>query len=391
MTSDVIVIGGGAAGLFCAATAGARGKNVVLIEHNATPGRKIRISGGGRCNFTNINTTPANFLSQNQHFTRSALARYTPQDFINLVDRYGIRWHEKTLGQLFCDDSAQQIIDMLVKECDNAGVAIATHTAVTSVQKIEGGFAVETSKGTWQGETVVVASGGLSIPKLGASDVGYRIAKTFGVPMVQTAPALVPVVCSKTWLQRWGSLAGVSADVSLSVGDALFRENILFTHKGLTGPAILQGSSYLPDEVQQGMISIDLLPDHSTSTLFPTPNREPRSAANVISDVLAKRLVQAWTQHDLNRRVDQLSLVELDAIVDAFKNWLVKPLNTEGYLKAEVTRGGIDTNALSSKTMECKDTPGLYFIGEVVDVTGWLGGYNFQWAWSSGYAAGMCV
>lgn len=384
---DVAVLGAGAAGLFCAAAAGSRGKSVVVLEHNTVPGRKIRISGGGRCNFTNIHTTHRNFISDNPDFARSALARYTPQDFISFVDRYRIKWHEKTLGQLFCDGSSQQIIDMLVQECELNNVVIEFNVRVQNVSKHDD-FSIETDRGLVSARNVVVASGGLSIPSLGVSDVGYRIARRFGVPVVDTLPALVPLVFDDEHHRLFASLAGVSIPVCTSADRISFRESMLFTHRGVSGPAILQISSYLDIG---SPLTIDLMPDTNEEMLFPEPNTDPREIATALSTILPKRFVQHWPGADLRKRVDQSSKKQLHEIINAMKYWTLMPTGNEGFLKAEVTRGGVSTHALSSATMECKSVPGLYFIGEVVDVTGWLGGYNFQWAWSSAWACGRAI
>ena len=384
---DVIVLGAGAAGLMCAAVAAANGRSVTVVEHNDRPGKKIRISGGGRCNFTNVGTTYRNFLSKNPDFCRSALARYTPQDFIELVDRHGIAWHEKTLGQLFCDGSAQQIIDMLVDECLRANVNLAYGINVRGVTKTDV-FHVQTSSGVIDARNVVVATGGLSIPSLGASDLGYRIATHFQCSMVEPEPALVPLTFDPSYGKQWGALAGISVDATVRADGATFRENILFTHRGLSGPAVLQASSYW---YGGNPITVDLLPDTATDDLFPQPNREPRATRNVLATALPRRVVDAWTSPVLDRRVDQVSKRDLEALMADLHAWTLWPNGTEGYAKAEVTRGGVDTAELSQSTMECKRVPGLYFIGEVIDVTGWLGGYNFQWAWASGVAAGKAL
>lgn len=385
--TDVIVLGAGAAGLMCASVAAAHGRSVMVLEHNDRPGAKIRISGGGRCNFTNVGTTHRNFISRNPEFCRSALARYTPRDFIDLVDSYGIAWHEKTLGQLFCDGSAQQIIDMLVAECQQHNVDLHYGINVRRVSKTDV-FHIETSSTTISAHNVVIATGGLSIPKLGASDVGYRIARHFGLSMVPPEPALVPVTFDTSFESRWGALSGVSVDAVVSAGDAAFRENFLFTHRGLSGPAILQASSYWH---AGDAMHIDLLPEVDAQALFPQPNREHRTVQNVLSTLLPRRVVEHWNDPRLQQRVDQLSRQVLADILAAFHSWNVLPIGTEGYAKAEVTRGGIDTDELSQTTMECRRVPGLYAIGEVVDVTGWLGGYNFQWAWASAVAAGKAL
>jgi len=384
---DVVVIGAGAAGLMCAAMAAAYGRQVVVLEHNDAPGKKIRISGGGRCNFTNVGTTYRNFISQNPEFCRSALARYTPHDFIDLVNSYGIAWHEKTLGQLFCDNSAQQIIDMLVAECEQHNVALQYGIDVRSVTKSDV-FHIHTATQQIDARAVVIATGGLSIPALGASDVGYRIARHFGLPVIPTHPALVPLTFDPSFMERWGALAGVSFDAVVASGGAAFRENVLFTHRGLSGPALLQASSYWNAGDQ---VTLNVLPDVTSDELFPQPNREPRSVRNVLATHVPRRLLEHWSDERLDQRVDQLGRKTLADIVDAFHDWTVVPSGTQGYAKAEVTRGGIDTRVLSQSTMECTSVPGLYAIGEVVDVTGWLGGYNFQWAWASGAAAGRAL
>jgi predicted Rossmann fold flavoprotein len=384
---DVIVLGAGAAGLMCASVAASQGRRVVVLEHNDRPGKKIRISGGGRCNFTNVGTTHRQFISRNPEFCRSALSRYTPQDFLSMVERHGIAWHEKKLGQLFCDGSAQQIIDMLVNECRAAGVEFHYGINVRTVRKADT-FIVETSSSSLHARSVVVATGGLSIPSLGASDIGYRIARHFGVPIVPTEPALVPFVFDATFADRWSTLAGISVDAIVTASGPPFRENILFTHRGLSGPAILQASSYWSKGEQ---VTIDLLPDTTSADIIPTPNREPRTLSAVLSAVLPKRMIDVWEDPTLQRRVDQTPRRDLDATIAALHAWTIAPFGTEGYAKAEVTRGGVDTAALSQRTMECAAVPGLYFIGEVVDVTGWLGGYNFQWAWASGHAAGAAA
>ena len=375
---DVIVIGGGAAGLMCAIEAGKRGRRVVLIEHNARIGRKILISGGGRSNFTNIHTRPENFLSANPHFAKSALARYGPRDFIRLVERHRIPYHEKTLGQLFCDRSARDIVEMLVRECDAAGVRIEAGCTVRRVTRDEG-FVLETSGATFRAASLVIASGGLSIPKIGATPFGYAIARQFGLGIVECRPALVPLTFSRQDLADYGGLAGVSTEV-IAGG---FREKMLFTHRGLSGPAILQASSYW----RAGQaIDIDLLPGVDVIAAL----RERRTARPVLSALLPKRLADRWLElHGASRPGTALSDREIGALSEQLHRWRFQPAGTEGYEKAEVTAGGIDTNEISSKTFESKRVPGLYFVGEVVDVTGHLGGFNFQWAWASGYSAGQ--
>lgn len=386
-TYDVIVIGAGAAGLFCAAHAAAWGKRVVVLEGNATAGKKIRISGGGRCNFTNRVVTHHNFVSENPDFARSALARYAPDDFIALVDSHGIAWHEKTLGQLFCDGSAQQIIDMLLKECRTAQVEIYYRTHVDEVRH-DGQFVVCTSAGNFSADSVVVATGGLSIPSLGASDIGYRIARTFGHRIVEPMPALVPLVFPQSAWQAFGSISGVSTPCIVKAGNAQFRENILFTHKGLSGPAILQASSYARDVDE---FTINLLPDVSIEQLVEDFPSEKRHLGNTLRSRLPQRLLDVWPDDRLHCAINSMPKQTTENVINTMQHWTLPFHDTEGYAKAEVTSGGVDTRELSSKTMESRIQAGLYLIGEVVDVTGWLGGYNFQWAWSSGYAAGEAI
>lgn len=381
---DVCVLGAGAAGLHCAAHAGAMGKSVVVLEHNDRPGKKIRISGGGRCNFTNRVVTHHNMISENPEFARSALARYTPDDFIALVDRYGITWHEKKLGQLFCDESAQQIIDMLIAECDNVHVDVRYCVRVDSVSKNDV-FVIGTSNGDIHARTVVVATGGLSIPSLGASDLGYRIATHFEHPIVPLVPALVPLTFDVSYEHRWSGLSGISVDARVSAHGIDFRENLLFTHRGLSGPAILQISSYIdPGDA----ITIDVVPDVTLTSCVASLPAEKRHLSTILHEILPQRFLDEWNDPTLHRAVNATPKKDLEAALEALHTWSVVPKGTEGYAKAEVTRGGVDTRTLSSKTMESTSVPGLFFIGEIVDVTGWLGGYNFQWAWSSAVAAG---
>lgn len=386
---DVAVIGAGAAGMMCAATAGRRGRRVVLIDHAAKLGEKIRISGGGRCNFTNIRCAPENFLSRNPHFCRSALARYQPKDFIALVEKHGIRYHEKKLGQLFCDESATQIIDMLKRECDDADVAWRTPCSVTKIERHGGTFVLDTSSGTVECEALVIATGGLSVPKIGATPFGYKVAEQFGLGVVPPRPALVPLTFDATELARFGDLAGVSVDVEVKAGAGSCRENLLFTHRGLSGPAILQISSYWTPGTP---LHVDLLPDVSTGDLFAAHRRSRALPATVLGEHLPKRLTQHWCEAaGATRPMIEMSDKALHSLATGLNDWQVKPSGTTGYQKAEVTLGGVDTEGLSSKTMEARDVPGLYFIGEVVDVTGHLGGYNFQWAWASGFVAGSAA
>jgi predicted Rossmann fold flavoprotein len=388
---DVVVLGAGAAGLFAASVAASRGLSVRILEHNDRPGKKIRISGGGRCNFTNLHTSHRAMVSENPEFARSALSRYGPQDFLALVESYGIAWHEKTLGQLFCDGSAQQIIDMLLEECRRTGVVCDYGISVQEVRRSDA-FIVRTSGADIHARSVIVATGGLSIPSLGASDLGYRIARQFSIPVVPCRPGLVPLTFDKGFLDAFSDCPGVSVNVIAQCSGISFRENLLFTHRGLSGPAILQISSYLTDgKGAMAPFTVDLLPDETMDDVFPQPNREPRDVATVLATKIPRRLVQSWKHEALRRRADQCSKSVLQHVVASMKSWNLSPTGSEGYAKAEVTRGGVATSALNQKTMESRHVPGLYFIGEVVDITGWLGGYNFQWAWSSAYAAGSAV
>lgn len=387
---DVIVIGAGAAGLFCAIEAGKRGRGVLVLEHSERVGKKIEISGGGRCNFTNIHTSAENFISANPHFCKSALARYTPSDFISLVEKHGIAYHEKKLGQLFCDGSSRQIIDTLLRECLDAGVEIRCGCHVVKVQK-DDAFSLETDCGSFVSSSLVIATGGLSIPPLGATDFGYRIARQFGLRIEETRPALVPLTLAPRMQKQLSGLSGVSLDVLVSCRSQEFRENILITHRGLSGPAILQISSYWqPGEP----ISINLLPDDDVLDLLTGRDSEGSGIelANLLSRHLPKRFAQAWCElYAASKPLKQYTSRELQDTAQKLHNMQITPSGTEGFKKAEVTAGGVATTDLSSQTMEAKRAPGLYFIGEVVDVTGQLGGYNFQWAWASGYAAGQYV
>lgn len=383
---DVIVIGAGAAGMMCAATAGQRGRRVLLIDHAAKLGEKIRISGGGRCNFTNLHCTPDHYLSRNPHFCRSALARYTPRDFITLVERYRIAYSEKKLGQLFCDESSQQIIDMLRAECRAGDVQWRMPCVVNAVDRDSAGFTVTTERETLRCASLVIATGGLSVPKTGASPFGYKIAERFGLPIVPPRAALVPLAFDGEEMARYGDLAGVSLDVTVRCNDGRFRENLLFTHRGLSGPVILQISSYwTPGSVMH----IDLLPDVAAEPLLHARRNSRALPATVFTEHWPQRFTRQWcAAMGATQPLDQMSDVSRRALAAQAHDWQVKPTGTTGYAKAEVTLGGVDTAALSSKTMAARDVPGLYFIGEVVDVTGHLGGFNFQWAWSSGYVAG---
>ncbi len=385
---DVIVIGAGAAGLFCAAEAGKRGRRVLVLEHSERVGKKIRISGGGRCNFTNLHSSAANFLSANPHFCKSALARYTPADFVSLVVRHGIRFHEKKLGQLFCDGSSQQIIDMLLRECADAGVEIRSGCQVIKMQKGES-FTVETSHGRFVSSSVVIATGGLSVAPLGATDFGYRIARQFGLRIEEPRPGLVALTLSSKIQTRLAPLSGVSLDVLVRCGGQEFHENLLITHRGLSGPAILQISSYWKPGDD---ISVNLLPDHDMLGILTDNEGSEIELANLVSRYLPKRFARAWCEiFAPSRPLQEYDRRELRDIAHKTHDLRITPSGTEGFGKAEVTAGGVATTELSSRTMEANRVSGLYFIGEVVDVTGQLGGHNFQWAWASGHAAGEVV
>lgn len=385
---DVVILGAGGAGLFCAVTAGARGRSVLVIDHAKAPGEKIRISGGGRCNFTNIHTTQANFLCENPRFCISALKSYTQRDFIALVDKHKIAWHEKTLGQLFCDGSSQQIIDMLLGECGASNVAIELQTKISDVAKVETGFVVTTDRGSFSCASLVVATGGKSIPKMGATGFGYEIAKRFGLGIVEPRPALVPLTFGPDLLRETEGLAGIAADATVSCGKTRFAEALLFTHKGLSGPSILQISSYWEEGRE---IDVNLAPGTDVLALLKEARKEqPRQdVATALSRIVPKRLADRIVElSGGSARLADTSDARFKLLAAAVNEWRIVPSGTEGYRIAEVTAGGVDTEALSSKTFEARTVPGLYFIGEVVDVTGHLGGFNFQWAWSSGYAAG---
>ena len=389
--SQVLVIGGGAAGLMCAATAGYRGKTVTVLEGSNRCGKKILMSGGGRCNFTNTGTGPGNFLSRNPHFCKSALARYRPIDFIEMVERHGIAYHEKELGQLFCDESSKQIVKLLLDECDWAGVHIATGIAISSIRFAGDRFEVETAQGIYRAEKLVVATGGLSIPSMGASGLGYSIAGQFGHALVETRAGLVPFTLSGKPLEQYAELAGVALPIAVRVGGTEFRNALLFTHRGLSGPAILQISSYwnLGEAIE-----IDLLPGRDAGTELLALQQQGHKAElkTVLAEWLPKRLAQLLcTVFFSNKPVNQYKHAELRDIAFALQHWRITPSGTEGYRTAEVTLGGVDTEGVSSSSFESKHQPGLYFIGEVLDVTGHLGGYNFQWAWASGHAAGSAV
>ena len=388
---DVIILGAGAAGLMCAAVAGQRGRRVLLLEQSRYPGEKIRISGGGRCNFTNLHTSPANFLSDNPRFCSSALNGYTQSDFIALVESYGIAYHEKTRGQLFCDGSSRQIIEMLLEECGKAGVQLRLGVRVAAIAKNENGFAVVADQGEYRCRSLVVATGGPSIPKMGSSGFGYKIAEQFGLKIVPPRAALVPLTFDAALLAQFKDLSGVSVDAVVSRGKISFDEALLFTHRGLSGPAILQISSYWRDGDD---IIVDMAPGIDVlAGLKRLRGDHPRQEmATALAGFLPKRL--ARTIADVTggpERIADFSDMHLLNVAAAVKQWRVRPNWTEGYRTAEVTLGGVDTSGLSSKTFETRSVPGLHFIGEVVDVTGHLGGFNFQWAWSSGYAAGRHV
>ncbi|WP_289029720.1 NAD(P)/FAD-dependent oxidoreductase [uncultured Paraglaciecola sp.] len=389
---DVIVIGAGAAGLFCAIEAAKRGRNVTVLDHAKRLGGKILMSGGGRCNFTNMYASHENFLSNNPHFCKSALSRYTQWDFIGLVSEYGIAYHEKTLGQLFCDDSAKDILNMLLAECEKAGVTITNQCEILAVEKSDIGFELNTAKGQFQTESLVVATGGLSMPKLGASPYGYKLAEQFGLKVLPTRAGLVPFTLHEQDKKVLAELSGISLDASASCNNTAFNENILFTHRGLSGPAVLQISSFWePGET----VEFDLFPNGDLlAELQKAQQKQPDvQLSTALSSHYPKRYVQAALPYlgVENKPLKQYQGKQLEQAALAFHHWQLKPNGTEGYRTAEVTLGGVDTDELSSKTMMAKNVEGLFFIGEVMDVTGWLGGFNFQWAWSSGWVAGQVV
>ncbi len=389
MKHDVIVIGGGAAGLMCAIEAGRRGRSVLVLEHAERLGKKILISGGGRCNFTNLHAGPENYHSGNPRFHKSALARHTPADFIALVEKHGIKTSRKKTGPAFCDFSSHgKIVELLQKECAAARVEIRLNCRVQEARK-NMSFELATSLGPRQSDSLVIATGGLSFPKIGATDFGYRVAGEFGHKLVPTRPGLVPLVFHAGEQSAFGDLSGISIDVTVSTAEASFRENILFTHRGLSGPAILQISNYWDENAP---IAIDLLPDRPAREIFAAQRQTNKELKTVLSPFLPQRFLLAWCARLApSRPMNRYSTRELEDIAARLHRWEVRPAGTEGYGKAEVTLGGVDTSELSSQTMESRRVPGLYFIGEVVDVTGWLGGYNFQWAWASGHAAGQYV
>ena len=393
---DVAVIGAGAAGMMCAAVAGQRGKRVVLIDHAEKLAEKIRISGGGRCNFTNLDTTPQNFLSQNPHFCKSALSRYTPKDFIDLIKRYAIPFHEKHKGQLFCDRSAEDIIQMLKAECDVGKVSWRMPTAVRKLGTQGEAFHITTDAGEIIAQQVVIATGGLSIPKIGATDFAFRIAKQFDLKLIEPRPALVPLTFSEADWQSFIPLAGISLEVDVATGDkktgGQFREDLLFTHRGLSGPAVLQISSYWKDSAA---LTLNLLPSLDVAQeLLAAKHQVKKNLANHLSQWLPVRLIEGWLQvHAFkpDARLADMPDQQLRRLGASINQWQISPNGSEGYRKAEVTLGGVDTRELSQQSMMANKVPGLYFIGESVDVTGWLGGYNFQWAWASGTAAGLAI
>lgn len=390
--SDSLIIGAGAAGLMCAITAAQRGRKVVVLDHANKIGKKILMSGGGRCNFTNLWVEPTNFLSSNRHFCKSALSRYTQYDFIALMEKHGLAFHEKAKGQLFCDNKARDLLNILLAECDSTGIKIYTQTSITSVQtKTGGGFTLATSMGQWCVGSLVIATGGLSIPTLGATGFGYDIASQFSLRVTERAAALVPFTLAPKDIAPLAELAGVSLPVSVSCGDASFTDDMLITHKGLSGPAILQISNYW----QPGKpITIDLLPGKDLNQLWQDWRAQGSKVElkNALAEYLPKRFVQAWlSPRTDNKPLQQYTPAEVAQLAAQLNNWTLTPAGTEGYRTAEVTRGGVDTEEISSKTFEAKNVPGLYFVGEVLDVTGWLGGFNFQWAWASGYCAGLYV
>ncbi len=403
LNKDVAIIGAGAAGMMCAIEAGKRKRQVILLDHARVLAEKIRISGGGRCNFTNRHTKAENYISSNPHFCRSALARYTPQDFIAMLEKHGIRYHEKKLGQLFCDDSAEQIIGMLREECSIVSIQWQMPTQILEIQQTgldkanrepSSRFKVITERNIINTNSLVIATGGLSIPQIGASALGYRIAEQFSIALVPMRPALVSLQFAEDDFAVFKGMAGIAIDAEIHLGKIAFRENLLFTHRGISGPAVLQISSYWTPGVP---IRIDLLPGQHAVDIFAPQRQSSMLLSNVLARVLPRRFIQAWLDLMTARLgiaikpMNQYRERELQAIVDQLHHWTVKPTGTVGYRKAEVTLGGVDTRELSSQTMESKRIPGLYFIGEVVDVTGQLGGFNFQWAWSSGYAAGQVV
>ncbi|WLR96449.1 NAD(P)/FAD-dependent oxidoreductase [Shinella sumterensis] len=386
---DVVIIGAGAAGMMCAIEAGRRGRRVLVLDHAKAPGEKIRISGGGRCNFTNIHAGPKNFLSANPHFAKSALARYTPRDFLDLVARHRIAWHEKTLGQLFCDNSAKDIIAMLLAEMKAAGVELRLSTAIGGIAHDGTSFRISTEQGAIEAASLVVATGGKSIPKMGATGFAYRVAEQFGLPVIETRAGLVPLMLDPATLAAHEGLPGVAVDVAARHGKTEFREAALFTHRGLSGPAILQISSYWREGEE---IGLHIRPDLDFAAIIAAARKQNgrQAVQTVLAEHIPKKLAQlVVTDLGIDGPLAELSGKRIDALVQRLRDWRFRPPASEGYRTAEVTLGGVDTAALDSRSMAAKAVPGLYFIGEAVDVTGWLGGYNFQWAWASGHAAGQ--
>ncbi|AZB63793.1 NAD(P)/FAD-dependent oxidoreductase [Cereibacter sphaeroides] len=389
--TDVLILGAGAAGMFCAIEAGRRGRRVLVLDRARAPGEKIRISGGGRCNFTNLGIAPERFLSRNPRFALSALKRFTQWDFIARIDAAGIAWHEKVLGQLFCDGPATQIVDMLVRQMREAGVELRLGVEPGEIRRLSEGFEVDTPAGPVRAASVVVATGGKSIPKMGATGYAYRVAESFGLPVVETRPGLVPLTFAAQELERLKALAGLAVPARVSAGGTSFDEALLFTHRGLSGPAILQASSYW----REGMpLLVNLAPEGDPGpALRAARNEQPRSAARTI---LARHLPERLARHletvaGIEGPIGAQSNATLDRLAGLLRGWELRPVGTEGYRTAEVTLGGVDTDHLDARTLEARAVPGLHFVGEAVDVTGWLGGYNFQWAWSSGWAAGQAV
>ncbi|MCW5590016.1 MAG: NAD(P)/FAD-dependent oxidoreductase [Legionellales bacterium] len=392
MKVDVLIIGAGAAGLMCAKEAASRGRRVLLIDHANKAGKKILMSGGGRCNFTNLHVTPENYISHNPHFCKSALSRYTSEDFIKLVKKHRIPFHEKTLGQLFCDNKSKDILNMLLAECEAVNVTLKLMVTVNKISfPSPDGFTVDTTLGKINCESLVIATGGLSIPSMGATPFGYHVAEQFNIPVWPTRAGLVPFTLQPADKERFSALTGIAQDCEVTCQQQTFREALLFTHRGLSGPAMLQISSYWqPSET----LTINLLPQHNLLEILKLAQKARPNATlkTILNLYFPKRLVEVWLGDEWENKILQaLNQEKLQRIAHLFQRWQIKPNGTEGYRTAEVTLGGVDCNAISSKTFEANNTPGLYFIGEVLDISGWLGGYNFQWAWASGYAAGQVV
>jgi predicted Rossmann fold flavoprotein len=388
---DVVILGAGAAGMMCAIRAGSRGRSVLVLDHAKAPGEKIRISGGGRCNFTNIHASPKNYLSKNPHFAKSALARYTPRDFLDLVERHRIGWHEKTLGQLFCDNSAKDITQMLLMEMNTAGVALELQQQITSVEKTPDAFRLGLSNGPVEAGSLVVATGGKSIPKMGATGFAYDIAKQFGLKIVETRPGLVPLTLDQSMLAKLSPLSGIGVPTEVRHGKTAFREALLFTHRGLSGPSILQISSYWREGEE---VTVAIEPDVDIASFLKEARRTNgrQAAQTALGEKLPKRLAQFFVEtRGITSHLADLSDKAIEGVAASIQNWTICPAGSEGYRTAEVTLGGVDTSDLDSKTLQARSVPGLYFIGECVDVTGWLGGYNFQWAWASGHVCGEAL